>query len=122
GKKSISFLLKKIFVCSSGFPTIPSLRDPLPESRMEKILRAMLKNKINPQHSQASSGRKKGLMNFLIRKVDHILDPITLANPFILAIEDRVKFYETNLPSLDEQAWRLTKPHVLAAMTKPLRV
>ncbi|GJY24842.1 hypothetical protein Tco_0398500 [Tanacetum coccineum] len=78
GKKSISFLLKKIFVCSSGFPTIPSLRDPLPESRMEKILRAMLKNKINPQHSQASSGRKKGLMNFLIRKVDHILDPITL--------------------------------------------
>ncbi|GKD00921.1 hypothetical protein Tco_1171195 [Tanacetum coccineum] len=57
-KKSISFLLKKIFVCSSGLPTIPGLRDPLPESRMEKILRAMLKNKINPQHSQASSGRK----------------------------------------------------------------
>ncbi|PWA68095.1 hypothetical protein CTI12_AA312340 [Artemisia annua] len=58
GKKSISFLLKKIFVCSSGFPTIPSLHDPLPESRMEKILRAMLKKKINPQHSQASSARK----------------------------------------------------------------
>nr|GEZ43441.1 hypothetical protein [Tanacetum cinerariifolium] len=31
-KKSTPFLLKKIFVCSSGFPTIPGLRDPLPES------------------------------------------------------------------------------------------
>nr|XP_043636010.1 protein NEGATIVE GRAVITROPIC RESPONSE OF ROOTS [Erigeron canadensis] len=69
GKKSISFLFKKIFVCSSGFPTssIPStLRSdhhhhhhPLPESRMEKLLRAMLKNKINnPQNSQSSSARK----------------------------------------------------------------
>lgn len=36
-KKSISRLLKKMFVCSSGFPSIPSLRDPLPESRMEKV-------------------------------------------------------------------------------------
>ncbi|KAJ0586341.1 hypothetical protein HanIR_Chr04g0150831 [Helianthus annuus] len=58
GKKSLSFLFKKIFVCSKGFPTIPSFRDPLPESRMEKLLRAMLKNKINPQNSQASSSRK----------------------------------------------------------------
>ncbi|XP_071685577.1 protein DEEPER ROOTING 1-like [Rutidosis leptorrhynchoides] len=59
GKKSISFLLKKMFVCNKGFPTIPnSFRDPLPETRMERLLRAMLKNKINPQHSQSSSARK----------------------------------------------------------------
>ncbi|KAI3773287.1 hypothetical protein L1987_47812 [Smallanthus sonchifolius] len=57
-KKSVSFLFKKIFVCSKGLPAIPSFRDPLPESRMEKLLRAMLKNKINPQNSQASSARK----------------------------------------------------------------
>ncbi|KAI3737746.1 hypothetical protein L2E82_27758 [Cichorium intybus] len=59
GKKSISFIFKKMFACSSGFPAIPSFRDPLPESRMEKLLRAMLKNKINPQHSSRSSSRTK---------------------------------------------------------------
>lgn len=37
GKKSISFLLKKIFVCRSGFAPQPSLRDTLQESRMEKV-------------------------------------------------------------------------------------
>ena len=37
GKKSISFLLKKIFVCRSGFAPAPSLRDTLQESRMEKV-------------------------------------------------------------------------------------
>ncbi|KAK1436918.1 hypothetical protein QVD17_02702 [Tagetes erecta] len=58
GKKSLSLIFKKIFVCSKGFLSIPSFRDPLPESRMEKLLRAMLKNKINPQHPQASSARK----------------------------------------------------------------
>lgn len=36
-KKSLSFLLKKIFVCRSGFYHAPSLRDPIPESRMEKV-------------------------------------------------------------------------------------
>ncbi|XP_023734862.2 protein DEEPER ROOTING 1 [Lactuca sativa] len=59
GKKSISFIFKKMFACSSGFPAIPSLRDPLPESKMEKLLRAMLKNKINPQNSSQSSSRTK---------------------------------------------------------------
>ncbi|KAL4560140.1 hypothetical protein LXL04_032289 [Taraxacum kok-saghyz] len=58
-KKSISFIFKKMFACSSGFPAIPSLRDPLPESRMEKLLKAMLKNKINPQNSSQSSSRTK---------------------------------------------------------------
>ncbi|KAE9598084.1 hypothetical protein Lalb_Chr15g0076781 [Lupinus albus] len=37
GKKSISFLLKKMFVCTSGFAPTPSLRDTLQESRMEKV-------------------------------------------------------------------------------------
>ena len=37
GKKSISFLLKKMFVCTSGFSPAPSLRDTLQESRMEKV-------------------------------------------------------------------------------------
>lgn len=40
GKKSLSFLLKKMFVCRSGFsPTPISSRDPaVIESRMEKVL------------------------------------------------------------------------------------
>lgn len=40
GKKSLSFLLKKMFACRSGFsPPVapPGLRDPIPESRMEKV-------------------------------------------------------------------------------------
>ncbi|CAN1827985.1 Protein DEEPER ROOTING 1 [Linum perenne] len=37
GKKSISFLLKKMFVCSSGFAPQPSMKDTLGESRMEKV-------------------------------------------------------------------------------------
>ncbi|WVZ12285.1 hypothetical protein V8G54_016815 [Vigna mungo] len=38
-KKSISFLLKKMFVCRNGFSPIPSLRDTLQlqESRMKKV-------------------------------------------------------------------------------------
>lgn len=38
GKKSLSFLLKKMFVCRSGFQHTPTFKDPLPaESRMEKV-------------------------------------------------------------------------------------
>ncbi|KAI3933931.1 hypothetical protein MKX01_028257 [Papaver californicum] len=65
-KKSISFLLKKIFVCSSGFaPVAPSLRDQmqLPESRMEKLLRAILNKKIHQKSSNAASSTKKYLEN-----------------------------------------------------------
>ncbi|XP_071712025.1 protein NEGATIVE GRAVITROPIC RESPONSE OF ROOTS-like [Rutidosis leptorrhynchoides] len=58
GKRSFSLLLKKMFVCSSGLPPMPSVQDRLPESRMERLLRAMLKNKINPNSSRAVSGRK----------------------------------------------------------------
>lgn len=38
GKKSISFLLKKMFVCRSGFDFTPNLRDTPQESRMEKVI------------------------------------------------------------------------------------
>lgn len=37
GKKSVTFLLKKMFVCANGFSPAPSLRDTLQESRMEKV-------------------------------------------------------------------------------------
>ena len=37
GKRSVSFLLKKMFACRSGFAPAPSLRDTLQESRMEKV-------------------------------------------------------------------------------------
>ncbi|KAA8540231.1 hypothetical protein F0562_024206 [Nyssa sinensis] len=59
GKKSISFLLKKIFVCRSGFAPAPSLRDTLPESRMEKLLRTMLSKKLYPRNSSRASSMKK---------------------------------------------------------------
>ncbi|MED6129227.1 hypothetical protein PIB30_105891 [Stylosanthes scabra] len=57
-KKSLKFLLKKMFVCNSGFqPTTPFLKDPSSlstESRLEKILRAILKKKIYPQGTTSS--------------------------------------------------------------------
>ncbi|CAK9155193.1 unnamed protein product [Ilex paraguariensis] len=77
-KKSLSFLLKKMFLCRRGFvltPT-PSLRDSLPESRidkysrMEKILRAMLHKKIYPQSSSPKVTGKKYLENRHMSKTD----------------------------------------------------
>ncbi|XP_022992360.1 uncharacterized protein LOC111488695 [Cucurbita maxima] len=61
GKKSISFLLKKLFVCSNGFTPLPppSLRETLQESRMEKLLRTILQKKISPQHASRSSSLKR---------------------------------------------------------------
>ncbi|GMN36841.1 hypothetical protein TIFTF001_006340 [Ficus carica] len=61
GKKSISFLLKKMFVCTSGFAPAPSFRDTLQESRMEKILRTMLHKKMSSQDSYRASSVKKYL-------------------------------------------------------------
>ncbi|KAL8230252.1 hypothetical protein R6Q57_000030 [Mikania cordata] len=60
-KSNISFLLKKMFVCNNGIPPMPSLlHRQLPESKMERLLRAMLKNKINTQNScrRPSSAKK----------------------------------------------------------------
>ncbi|XP_057977492.1 protein NEGATIVE GRAVITROPIC RESPONSE OF ROOTS [Malania oleifera] len=50
-KRSVAFLLKKIFVCANGFGPAPSLRGTLQESRMEKFLRKMLHKKINSPNS-----------------------------------------------------------------------
>ncbi|KAI3455640.1 hypothetical protein Pfo_012303 [Paulownia fortunei] len=64
GKKSLSFLVKKMFVCRSGFAPTPSLRDTLQESRMEKLLRTMLTKKIYPQKSSRTSSTKKYLEDY----------------------------------------------------------
>ncbi|XP_061342925.1 protein NEGATIVE GRAVITROPIC RESPONSE OF ROOTS [Gastrolobium bilobum] len=61
GKKSISFLLKKIFVCRSGFAPAPTLRDTLQESRMEKLLRTIIHKKIYSQNPSRASLMKKCL-------------------------------------------------------------
>ncbi|KAJ4959535.1 hypothetical protein NE237_026646 [Protea cynaroides] len=61
-KRSVSFLLKKMFACRSGFALAPNmtpgLRDPLPESRMEKLLRAILHKMKYPQSSTPASMKK----------------------------------------------------------------
>ncbi|CAN8292500.1 unnamed protein product [Cochlearia groenlandica] len=62
-KKSLSFLLKKMFVCTSGFKTPPPLLDlsrgdsSLPNTRMEKMLRTILNKKIHPQRSNAIANK-----------------------------------------------------------------
>ncbi|KAK3410762.1 hypothetical protein EUGRSUZ_J02802 [Eucalyptus grandis] len=70
GKKSISFLLKKMFVCRSGFAPAPSLRDPLPESRMEKLLRTLLRKKMYPQNTSRASSMKRYLEDKPISRAD----------------------------------------------------
>ncbi|KAK8575920.1 hypothetical protein V6N13_032768 [Hibiscus sabdariffa] len=62
-KKSISFLLKKMFVCGSGFSPTPSLRDTLQESTMEKVLRVMLRKKNRGRNPSRASSTKKYLAN-----------------------------------------------------------
>ncbi|TYI81388.1 hypothetical protein E1A91_D05G150700v1 [Gossypium mustelinum] len=61
GKKSLSFLLKKMFACGSGFSPAPSLRDVLQESKMERLLRVMLHKKIYNQNPSGASAVKKYL-------------------------------------------------------------
>ncbi|KAF8033995.1 hypothetical protein BT93_C0310 [Corymbia citriodora subsp. variegata] len=65
GKRSLSLLAKKMFACKSGFDhelsPVPSLKDPLPETRMEKILKAILHKKIYPQSSSQALSAKRCL-------------------------------------------------------------
>ncbi|KAK4481963.1 hypothetical protein RD792_012876, partial [Penstemon davidsonii] len=61
GKKSLSFLFKKMFVCSSGFAPTPCLRETFQESRMEKLLRSMLAKPMNRQNSSKESSTMKYL-------------------------------------------------------------
>ncbi|KAG2321786.1 hypothetical protein Bca52824_014999 [Brassica carinata] len=60
-KTSVSYLLKKMFVCTEGFSPhpSPSLRDTFQESRMEKLLRVMLLKKINAQSFSKQTPMKK---------------------------------------------------------------
>uniref|UniRef100_A0A7N0RH66 Uncharacterized protein n=1 Tax=Kalanchoe fedtschenkoi TaxID=63787 RepID=A0A7N0RH66_KALFE len=67
-KKSVSFLLKKMFACGSGFAPAPSLRDPLPESRMEKLLRAMIYKTRFPQPSARPSSATRYLENRQVQR------------------------------------------------------
>ncbi|KAK1354958.1 Protein DEEPER ROOTING 1 [Heracleum sosnowskyi] len=64
GKKSMSFLFKKMLLCSGGFSPTPSLRDPFTEqthveSRMKKILTTILSKKIYPQCSSPKANTPK---------------------------------------------------------------
>ncbi|KAG8376238.1 hypothetical protein BUALT_Bualt09G0042300 [Buddleja alternifolia] len=67
GRKSLSFLLKKALICGGGFVTSPvlspTLKDSLPDpnSRFEKILRAMLHKKIYPQRPTPKAASNKYL-------------------------------------------------------------
>ncbi|ESQ27937.1 hypothetical protein EUTSA_v10019851mg [Eutrema salsugineum] len=62
-KTSVSYLLKKMFVCTEGFAPAPSpsLRDTFHESRMEKLLRMMLHKKTNAQ----ASSKQTSTMQYL---------------------------------------------------------
>ncbi|KAG0485145.1 hypothetical protein HPP92_009224 [Vanilla planifolia] len=57
-QKSVPFLLKKMFACKGGFVPRPSLREPIPESRMEKLLRLILQKKIHQQNSAPLTVKK----------------------------------------------------------------
>ncbi|XP_027368740.1 uncharacterized protein LOC113874725 [Abrus precatorius] len=64
GKKALAFLLKKFFVCRSGFQRTPSFNYLIStESRMEKILRAILHQKLHLQASILVDVIKKHLEN-----------------------------------------------------------
>ncbi|XP_074588656.1 protein NEGATIVE GRAVITROPIC RESPONSE OF ROOTS-like [Curcuma longa] len=50
-QKSISFIIKNMFICRSGFTLASKLTDPVPESKMERFYKAILHKKVYPQHS-----------------------------------------------------------------------
>ncbi|KAL1538088.1 hypothetical protein AAHA92_26871 [Salvia divinorum] len=63
GKKSLAFLVKKVFACRSGFAPAPSIRDTLQESRMEKLMRIMLTKKMNSQKPSRMAS-KRGIEDY----------------------------------------------------------
>ncbi|KAK9099562.1 hypothetical protein Syun_026607 [Stephania yunnanensis] len=73
-KRSISFLLKKMFVCRSGFAPAPSLRDPIPETRMEKLLRAIIHKNMYQQKTAPKSTRKYLDNRHSSKTEDHTVD------------------------------------------------
>ncbi|KAK6148762.1 hypothetical protein DH2020_016287 [Rehmannia glutinosa] len=64
GKRSLAYLVKKMFVCRGGFVPTPSMRDTFQESRMEKLMRTMLTKKLNPQKASRTSSTKKYLEDY----------------------------------------------------------
>ncbi|XP_038889127.1 protein NEGATIVE GRAVITROPIC RESPONSE OF ROOTS-like [Benincasa hispida] len=63
-KRSVSFLVKKIFVCGSGFAPLPplpplSFMDTPQDATMKKILRMMLRKKIYPKNSSQMASLKR---------------------------------------------------------------
>ncbi|CAL9184111.1 unnamed protein product [Musa hybrid cultivar] len=57
-KESLSFLFKKLFVCGGGFAPPRNLKDPIPEPRIDKVLRAILTKKIYPRSSALAPAKK----------------------------------------------------------------
>ncbi|KAL6846503.1 hypothetical protein ACP4OV_023951 [Aristida adscensionis] len=56
--RSVASLLR-LFVCKGGFtPTVPEPKNSFPQSRMEKLLRAILQKKIHPQNSSTQVTRR----------------------------------------------------------------
>lgn len=56
--RSIASLLR-LFVCKGGFtPPVPEPRNSFPQSRMEKLLKAILQKKIHPQNSSTVATRR----------------------------------------------------------------
>ncbi|KAJ8648334.1 hypothetical protein MRB53_001357 [Persea americana] len=57
-QRSISFLLKKMFICHGGFAPTQSLRDQIPDSRREKLLREILHKNILSRRSASPAPRR----------------------------------------------------------------
>ncbi|GAB2293243.1 hypothetical protein Dimus_027450 [Dionaea muscipula] len=74
-KKTFSFLLKKAFTFASGFSPAPSFRDPLLEPRMEKLLRAILCQKVYQQSSTSKSTTKRCIKDNKQTSGDNNEDP-----------------------------------------------
>ncbi|XP_020085938.1 uncharacterized protein LOC109708553 isoform X1 [Ananas comosus] len=62
-QRSLTFLLKKMFVCRGGFAPAPSFKDPLMESKTEKILRTIIHKKMFSQSASPSTTTKRCLEN-----------------------------------------------------------
>ncbi|KAL6010594.1 hypothetical protein ACLOJK_001028 [Asimina triloba] len=73
-RKSLSFLLKKMLVCRGGLAPSPSLRDPIPESRVDKLIRMILQKKIYPQNSGSLSSTKKYLVHKRTAKMKELVE------------------------------------------------
>ncbi|KAI4380323.1 hypothetical protein MLD38_006527 [Melastoma candidum] len=50
-KTTPALLLKQIFACGGGFPRPSCWRGPMPESKVDKVLKEMLRKKIHPRAS-----------------------------------------------------------------------